>query len=157
MFRFVLSRSADVGADTIRQLTVRPMCRGRCPHRPANYETAPTAGGNRRASHVQPDCFPKTARSAAAARKRRQSAVPPAAALRNRLPGSVPRNGGPGVATGALALLGANPRGSLVLSIIGKNTKRRVPPPRYFIGLKRRKTKFLGSFLLIFFEKEKRK
>ena len=70
--------------------------RGGCPHPPAVPVPAPTAGGNRRAVLVQPDGFPKTARSAAAAGKRRQSAAPPAPASKNRLPESVPRNGGPG-------------------------------------------------------------
>ena len=51
------------------------------------------AGGNRRAFLVQQDCFPKTARLAAAARMRSQSAAPPAPASWNCFPGSVLRNG----------------------------------------------------------------
>ncbi len=57
---------------------------------------APTAGGNRRDFLVQPECCLETTHLAAAARKRSQSAAPPAPALRNILPGSVSRNGGPG-------------------------------------------------------------
>ena len=39
------------------------------------------------------------------------------------------------MATGALALHGASPRGSLVLSIIGKNTEGEIPPPRRRVPL----------------------
>ena len=48
------------------------------------------------------------------------------AGCEERPQGSVPRNGVRGQATGVLALLGAGPRGSLVLSIIGKNDKNNV-------------------------------
>ena len=61
------------------------------------------------------------AQPAAAAGKRGQSAALPAPDARDTHPRSVPRNGVRGQATGVLALLGASPRGSLVLSILGKN------------------------------------
>ncbi len=96
---------------------------------------APTAGGNRRDFLVQPECCLETTHLAAAARKGRQSHYRP-----RRRCGTVPREASPvmgvrGQATGVLALPGASPRGSLVLSILGKNIAERVPPPRRRVPL----------------------
>ena len=119
--------------------------RGRCPHRPGKIPTVWRRGGyhpprrirtssysclhqarfSRPAGHPSQDCpasgsgadaesIPCTARAGCA--------EPPQE--------SAPRKWGPGLATGALALLGDKPRGSLVLSIPGKNTNRgRRPSP----------------------------
>ena len=79
--------------------------------------------------------FSLIAQPAAAARKRGQSAEPPAPGSRNDFREAFFVTGVRGRATGVLALLGASPRGSLVLSIIGKNTEGGIPPPRRRVPL----------------------
>ena len=79
--------------------------------------------------------FPSVTQPAAAARKRGQSAEPPAPGSRNDFREAFFVTGVRGRATGVLALLGASPRGSLVLSIIGKNTEGGIPPPRRRVPL----------------------
>ena len=116
---------------------------------PAEFEPAPTAGGNRRAFLVQPGSPPEASQPAAAARKREQSTAPPAPDARKYFREASPVAGVRGRATGVLALPGANPRGSLVLSIPGKNTKKRIPPPRRRVPLptaaKEPKRRFFGA------------
>ena len=79
--------------------------------------------------------FPSVTQPAAAAWKGRQSAEPPAPGSRNDFREAFFVTGVRGRATGVLALLGASPRGSLVLSIIGKNTEGGIPPPRRRVPL----------------------
>ena len=98
--------------------------------------------------------FSPIALPAAAARKRSQTAEPPAPGSRNDFREAFFVTGVRGRATGVLALLGASPRGSLVLSIIGKNTEGEIPPPRRRVPLppaakepKRRFLRPLGRFV----------
>ena len=117
--------------------------RGRCPHRPGKIPTVWRRGGyhpprrirtssysclhqarfSRPAGQPSQDC-PASGSGADAesisCTTRAGCAEPPQE--------SAPRKWGPGLATGALALLGDKPRGSLVLSILGKNTIEVVVP-----------------------------
>ena len=101
------TRQISVGADV--------------PIRPLRSEPASTAVGNRRAFLVQPDRFPEPAKSAAAAGKRKQSPHFPRRRQKAGSREASPVTGVRGQATGVLALPGASPRRSLVLSIAGKN------------------------------------
>ena len=110
-------------------------CRGGCPHPPANpHQPLRLVATGALSTSSLPDS-PQIAQPAAAAQKRSQSAAPPAPALRYGSQGSVSRNGVRGKAdmedraAGRPSDCGV-PRGSLVLSIPGKNTNRgRRPSP----------------------------
>ena len=98
--------------------------RGRCPHRPAESEPAPTAACTRRAFSVQPDNLPRFVRPAVTARMRSQSAVLPAPDARNR-----PRKASPVMGSGVGDWSAGAPRRQTpaILWFLSDRSERNIP------------------------------